>query len=272
MSFTKVKNNNLYDPDLVTLAEKGVGTGADQIVQRDGSGDIPGIGTSIQAFDATIMVDADIGTTVQAYDATIVVDADIGVNVQAYDATIMVDADIGNTVQPFDATILKDADIGVNVQAYDADTTKNDVANTFSADQTFANAILNPTPASDHLSSGIIAPMSCGETLVIGNLCYIKSDGKMWKTDADAVATMPGIAIALAGGAANASVSFLFYGFFRDDSYAWTVGADIYASGTAGALTATAPSGSGDIVQIVASATHADRIFFNPSLVTVEIA
>ncbi len=43
------------------------------------------IGTDVQAFDATIMVDADIGTTVQAYDATIVVDADIGVNVQAYD-------------------------------------------------------------------------------------------------------------------------------------------------------------------------------------------
>jgi hypothetical protein len=87
MSFTKVKNNNLYDPDLVTLAEKGVGTGADQIVQRDGSGDIAGlvktsdIGVNVQAFDATIVVDADIGTTVQAYDSTIVVDADIGTTV-----------------------------------------------------------------------------------------------------------------------------------------------------------------------------------------------
>jgi hypothetical protein len=53
-------------------------------------------------------------------DATIVKDADIGVNVQAYDATIMVDADIG-----------------VTVQAYDADTSKTDVANTFTATQTF---------------------------------------------------------------------------------------------------------------------------------------
>ena len=34
------------------------------------------IGTDVQAYDATIVVDADIGTTVQAYDATIVVDAD----------------------------------------------------------------------------------------------------------------------------------------------------------------------------------------------------
>ena len=52
-----------------------------------------------------------IGTDVQAYDSTIVVDADIGVNVQAYDSTIVVDADIGSTVQ-----------------AYDADTSKTDVA------------------------------------------------------------------------------------------------------------------------------------------------
>jgi hypothetical protein len=46
------------------------------------------IGTNVQAFDSTIVVDADIGTTVQAYDSTIVVDADIGTTVQAYDADL----------------------------------------------------------------------------------------------------------------------------------------------------------------------------------------
>ena len=51
------------------------------------------------------------------------------------DATILKDADIGSTVQAYDATIMVDADIGVTVQAYDADTTKNDVANTFTAIQ-----------------------------------------------------------------------------------------------------------------------------------------
>jgi hypothetical protein len=61
----------------------------------------------------------------------------IGTNVQAFDATIVVDGDIGTTVQAYDATIVVDADIGVNVQAYDADTTKNDIANTFTAEQTF---------------------------------------------------------------------------------------------------------------------------------------
>ena len=72
---------------------------------------------AVQAYDATILVDADIGSTVQAYDATIVVDADIGSTVQAYDSTILVDADIGVSVQAYDATILVDVDIGSTVFA-----------------------------------------------------------------------------------------------------------------------------------------------------------
>lgn len=40
--------------------------------------------------------------------------------------------------EPADATIIKDADIGVSVQAYDADTAKTDVAQTFTAKQTFS--------------------------------------------------------------------------------------------------------------------------------------
>jgi hypothetical protein len=43
MALTKIKNTSLDDADLVTLADNGVGTGANQIVQRDGSGDIPGV-------------------------------------------------------------------------------------------------------------------------------------------------------------------------------------------------------------------------------------
>ena len=43
---------------------------------------------------------------------------------------------IGTDVQAYDATIVVDADIGTTVQGYDADTTKNDVANTFTATQT----------------------------------------------------------------------------------------------------------------------------------------
>jgi hypothetical protein len=78
-----------------------------------------------------------ISKSVEALDNAIgLKSADIGVTVQGYDATIMVDADIGTTVQAYDSTIVVDADIGSTVQGYDADTTKNDVANTFTAEQT----------------------------------------------------------------------------------------------------------------------------------------
>jgi hypothetical protein len=73
-----------------------------------------------------------IGTTVQAYDAnlpagnTILVDGDVGTTVQAYDANL-----------PAGNTILVDGDVGATVQAYDADTAKTDVAQAFTAQQTF---------------------------------------------------------------------------------------------------------------------------------------
>ena len=91
------------------------------------------ITTSTQTLTAdNLLQNADIGVSVQAYDANlpagnvIVVDADIGSTVQAYDANL-----------PAGNTILVDGDVGSVVQAYDADTAKTDVAQTFTAQQTF---------------------------------------------------------------------------------------------------------------------------------------
>jgi len=41
---------------------------------------------------------------------------------------------LSNIITP--SNVLKDSDIGTSVQAYDTDTTKNDVANTFTTNQT----------------------------------------------------------------------------------------------------------------------------------------
>jgi len=138
--------------------------------------------------------------------------------------------------------------------------------------KTYENIELIPAPASDDNASGIKAALTAGEILAFGETCYLKSDGKLWKSDADASTTMPVMAMAIAAISADASGYFLLHGFVRNDSWAWTVGGLIYASTTSGALTQTAPSGTGDQVQVVGIATHADRMYFNPQLVTVEIA
>lgn len=130
----------------------------------------------------------------------------------------------------------------------------------------------NPSPGSDHTASGIRFTDTAGEGLVFGNLCYMKSDGKWWKADADAIATMPGLALALATISANADGAFLKQGFIRDDSWGWTAGGLVYASTTPGGLTQTAPSGSGDVAQTVGFALTADIMHFKPSLALLDAA
>ena len=51
----------------------------------------------------------------------------------------------------------------------------------------------------------------------------------------------------------------------RDDTFNFTPGVPLYVSGTLGAITATKPTGSGDVVRTVGFAVTADVIFFNPS-------
>lgn len=126
---------------------------------------------------------------------------------------------------------------------------------------------------SDHTWSGITATMTAGAALTIGQAVYVGSaDSKMELSDADATTSMPIIALATGTIAENATGEFLLLGFFRDDTWDWTIGGLLYASCTAGALTQTAPSGSGDQVQVIGIAISADIIYFNPSFELVEIS
>lgn len=124
---------------------------------------------------------------------------------------------------------------------------------------------------SDATFSGIKATLTAGENLVIGDVCYIKSDGKLWKADASAIATASAVAIALATISADASGSFGIHGYLRKDSlYALTIGGLVYLSETAGAATQTAPTTTDAVTQILGVALTADILYFNPQLVQVE--
>lgn len=135
---------------------------------------------------------------------------------------------------------------------------------------TVTDVVLTASPGSDHTATGFKVELTAAEALVFGDTCYIDSNGKMAKADADAIATSSVIGMALETIDLDASGDFLLTGIARDDTWAWTVGGLIYLSTTAGAMTQTAPSGADDVIQILGVATHADRMYFNPQLVQIE--
>lgn len=111
---------------------------------------------------------------------------------------------------------------------------------------------------------GITMFKTAGESLAFGDLVYLKSDGKAWKADFNATTTMPAVCMALGSISADAIGEFLVQGTARHDTWNWTIGGILYVS-TGGAMTHTAPSGSGDVVQAVAVChPNADTIILNP--------
>lgn len=150
----------------------------------------------------------------------------------------------------------------------DAEKTKlSNLSGTNTGDQT--DLVVTPVP-SDVTGSGLKASLTAGENLVFGDACYVKSDGKIWKADASVIATASAVFLALATISADAAGNFLLIGFARNDAWTWTVGGLVYLSETAGALTQTAPTATDTVTQILGVATHADRMYFSPSLSQVE--
>lgn len=125
------------------------------------------------------------------------------------------------------------------------------------------------TPDADHTANGLIATETVDVNAVgFGAALYRAADFHLETADADAETTMPVVALALETGTGSKKV--LRKGYIRDDTWNWSAGL-IFASTTTGGLTQTAPSGTGDIVQIVGEAVSADIMYFNPQLNYVKL-
>ncbi len=106
---------------------------------------------------------------------------------------------------------------------------------------------------------------TAGENLVLGDIVYLKSDGKYWKAKANSNTTMPAVGIATGSITADASGTILTQGTIRNDSWTWTTGGQASASAglvwvsdaTAGLATQTKPSASSSYVQLVGYAQSA---------------
>lgn len=131
---------------------------------------------------------------------------------------------------------------------------------------------LAPNAAADGAWVGPKVTLTAGETLSLGSVCKISTAGKCIKADADAIGTASAQFIALSTFASNSSGSFGMPGGFlyAASLFNFTVGGLVYLSTTAGAVKQTVSSGTDDVVQVVGVATHADKLYFNPSLVQVE--
>lgn len=115
-----------------------------------------------------------------------------------------------------------------------------------------------------------------GGAVTIGNAVYIASDDDIEVTDANAAATVPaiGLLVALAGsdpsdtvGAAGDRGSVCTFGPVYCAGWGLTPGAIYYVSETAGAITATKPSGAGTWSWGIGYAVDANTLFVMPGIV-----
>jgi len=124
--------------------------------------------------------------------------------------------------------------------------------------------------SADHTATGITTLMTASENIAQGELVYASGDGTIGVADADAVAKMPAIGLAVAAISSGNPGAILLQGMFRDDSYGFTAGNRLFVH-TDGTVTATAPSGNGDVAQAVGVALEPDVIYFSPDMTLVEI-
>ena len=121
---------------------------------------------------------------------------------------------------------------------------------------------------------GMAIEGTAGESLLIGEVVYISSDGKYYKSDADSFSTMPVVALVLGDISVDTTGNLLLDGYFRYDSWSgWTIGGNnsIFASTDSGGITQTIPSGSGDQVQVIGYPVASKIIRFDPDSTVLEI-
>ena len=128
------------------------------------------------------------------------------------------------------------------------------------------NRQLNKTSSTDFEAKGDIVYIGGGSTTQ-GELCYLKSDGEWAAADADATGTAGGVLLALALGTDPDADGMLLRGMFTLDHDPGTIADELYVSTTAGDITGTVPTGSGDIVRVVGYCLDSTngQIWFNPS-------
>jgi len=109
-------------------------------------------------------------------------------------------------------------------------------------------------------------------TTVAGKIYYYTSSGSWELADADAESTAKGM-LAVALGTSSNTHGMLIRGMVTLDHDPGTIADTLFLSTSAGAATATAPSGTGDIVRVIGYSLNSTngQIYFNPDGAFVEV-
>lgn len=121
--------------------------------------------------------------------------------------------------------------------------------------------------------NSIILTGTAGETITKDQLVYLKaSDGRWWKADADTANNVDNVQLGIAQGSGTAGVTIsggvLVRGFATLTLTTVTANAVVYASNTAGGLSAT----PGTTVRIVGYAISTTTLYFNPDYAYIPTA
>jgi hypothetical protein len=138
-----------------------------------------------------------------------------------------------------------------------------------------ANRKIGLSGATDGAYDGDVVYFGGTTSMTIGTIYHYKSDGTWEATNANAVATCDGL-LAVALGAASDTNGMLLRGMVTLDHDPGAIGDVLFLSAASnGDATATAPSGSADIVRVIGyQVNHASQgeIWFNPDNTYVELA
>ena len=131
-----------------------------------------------------------------------------------------------------------------------------------------ANLITLQNSAPDDTKySGTVAVFQAGEDLEIGEVVYLKSDGKVWKAVATAAATARAIAMCTVDVSANGYAAFLLEGFLRADTNfpSYSPGAILHTpeaeTSSKNVPEETAPDTAGDFVQRIGWVKDSNTVF-----------
>ena len=130
----------------------------------------------------------------------------------------------------------------------------------------------NTAPGTSGDATGVIFSFTAGATLAVGDVVYLGTGGKVLLADADAATSMPALGICTSASTDTNPVDVMVQGVMKLTGWSFTIGNDIFVSTTAGDVTATAPSGTGDTVQKVGVATASDAAYFNFNTTEVVLA